>query len=218
MRIRVPPAVAARVAGAVVGTLARTWRVEHRHRERFDVARAAGEPMVVLLWHECLLPLLWDHRHLEVAIVVSEAVDGRYLAGYAERLGYRTIAGSSTRGGHQALRGMLKHLRGGGLVAVTPDGPVGPRREVKPGALIAAQRTGAIVVAAQVVARRAWRLRSWDRFMVPRPFSELRIGYGPARRVGPGPEGTEDAVRVIRGDLDSLEQELLWHGVAAPIA
>ena len=79
-----------------------------------------------LLWHEALLPLLWHHRRQAIAIVVSEARDGQYLADFAASLGYRTVRGSSTRGAARALLGAVRELQAGHAVAFTPDGPAGP--------------------------------------------------------------------------------------------
>ena len=99
-------------------------------------------PLLVLLWHDALLPLLWYHRGRGVVVVVSRARDGQYLVDQAHRLGYRTVEGSSHRGGVQAMRGALRALNEGAIVAITPDGPRGPRRVIKPGGLAAAQAAG----------------------------------------------------------------------------
>ena len=108
------------------------------------MARAvqARRPHVFLLWHEALLPLLWHHRNQAIMIVVSEAREGQYLADFAASLGYRPVRGSSTRGAARALLGAVRELQAGHSVAFTPDGPRGPRRELKPGVVAAAQRGG----------------------------------------------------------------------------
>src|SRR5215210_572132 len=126
--------------------LASTWRVTVANEERWRTLHRAGRPHVFLLWHEVLLPLLWQHRAQGITIVVSEARDGQYLSDLAVALGYRAIRGSSTRGGTRALLGAVRALRAGGAVAFTPDGPRGPRRELKPGVIAAAQRGGGYVI------------------------------------------------------------------------
>jgi lysophospholipid acyltransferase (LPLAT)-like uncharacterized protein len=88
---------------------------------------------------------------------------------------YRTIHGSSRRGAERALLSLAREVEGGAHVAVTPDGPRGPAESFAPGALIAAQRSGAPIVLLRAVADRAWRLRSWDRFMIPKPFARVTI-------------------------------------------
>jgi hypothetical protein len=144
---------------------------------------------VFLLWHEVLLPLLWQHREQAIAIVVSEARDGQYLADFAASLGYRSVRGSSTRGAARALLGAVRELEAGHAVAFTPDGPRGPRRELKPGVVAAAQRGGATIVPLHAEADRAWRLDSWDRFMIPKFGARVRIVYGRPFEVAEGDAG-----------------------------
>jgi lysophospholipid acyltransferase (LPLAT)-like uncharacterized protein len=212
MRIRVPPAVVRHGAVPLLALAAATWRVERRHRERWDACLARTGPRLFLLWHEALLPLLWCHRGLSIAIVVSEAREGRYLRDFATRLGYVPIAGSSRRGAVKAMRGALRALADGALLAVTPDGPIGPRRVIKPGALAAAGITGASVHTVHAVARPAVRLRSWDRFMIPLPGARVRVAYGPPFRIEPGPDSVAEAAARAAADLDALEQEIAWPG------
>ncbi len=210
MRLRISPEVAARVLGPLVSTLARTWRIESVHPERWAGLVDAGRPYVFLLWHDALLPLLWWHRGRGVTIVVSEAQDGQYLAEYARRIGYREARGSSTRGGVRALLAVVKVLRAGGVAAFTPDGPRGPRREFKGGVLLAAQRGGATVLPLHAGADRAWRLDSWDRFLVPKPFARVRIVYGTPIEVGPGDDGMTAARIRAEAELGDVVREAKW--------
>lgn len=156
------------------------------------------------------MPLLWWHRDQRIAILVSEAREGQYLADYASRIGYDTMPGSSTRGGARALLGAIRALEDGSSVAITPDGPRGPRRDVKPGLVRAAQRTGAKILPLHAVAASAWHLGSWDRMMVPKPFAAIDLGYGEPFAVGPGAEQLERgvaqcgaALRAVEGDLQT---------------
>lgn len=217
MRIAVPPGAAVGVLGPIVSLLARSWRVETVHEERWRAVVAAGRPHVFLLWHDALLPLLWQHRRTGVTIVVSEAADGQYLAGYARRLGYREATGSSTRGGVRALLGAVKALRAGGSVAFTPDGPRGPRREFKGGVLVAAARGDAVVVPLHAGADRAWHLKSWDRFLVPKPFARVRIVYGVPFEVGAGEAGIRTAEARANAELANAVNEVAWDDGATGI-
>jgi lysophospholipid acyltransferase (LPLAT)-like uncharacterized protein len=216
MRLPIRPGVAALLGAPVFALLARSWRLETIHEERWRVLVEAGRPHVFLLWHDALLPLLWHHRGRGVTIVVSEARDGQYLAAYARRLGYREALGSSTRGGVRALVGAVKALQAGGTVAFTPDGPRGPRRELKGGVLLAAQRGGAVVVPLHAAADRAWLLRSWDRFLVPKPFARVRIAYGATFEVAPGPEGLLEARADAEAGLAEAVREVRWDDAATP--
>jgi hypothetical protein len=124
-----------------------------------------------------MLPLLYQHRDEGVSVLISEHQDGELIARIAQSLGFRTVRGSTTRGASRALLGLARELDAGHDVAITPDGPRGPARSFAPGALIAAQRADAPVILVGVAVRRAWRLRSWDRFVIPRPFTRVGIAY-----------------------------------------
>lgn len=157
--------------------LAATWRIRTVGSDDISAHRAAVGPVIFAFWHGGMLPLLWQHRGEGVAVLVSEHGDGELVARAAERLGYATVRGSSRRGAERALLGMVRAVRGGRDAAFTPDGPRGPARTFAPGALIVAQRTGAPVVLVSMAASRAWRLRSWDGFRIPKPFARVTIQY-----------------------------------------
>jgi len=180
--------------------LASTWRFEVDGREHHDLA-ACG-PFVYALWHHALLPLLWWHRHRGITLLVSRHRDGELLAGPAARLGYRLARGSSTRGGASGFRALLRDLGDGRVVAVTPDGPTGPARQVKSGVLRAAAVAGVPILPVTAVASRGWRLRTWDRLLVPGPFARVCVRYGTPLL----PEGGNDAAlgRAVAGALDAL--------------
>ena len=169
--------------------------------ERWRTLYAARRPHVFLLWHEALLPLLWQHRRQSITIVVSEARDGQYLAEFAAALGYRAVRGSSTRGAARALLGAVRELRSGYAVAFTPDGPRGPRREMKPGVVAAAQRGGGVVVPLHAEADRAWRLDSWDRFMIPLPFAAVDLDFA---MLNIPPEADRDAIDGLIAEAEHL--------------
>jgi lysophospholipid acyltransferase (LPLAT)-like uncharacterized protein len=208
VKIRVPRRLVRVAAGPLVSMLAGSWRRVVRDADRYTPLRGRGEPIIFLLWHEVLLPLLWHHRGEQIAIVVSQGREGQYLADYAEGLGYRICPGSSSRGGARALLGAVRALEGGGVAAFTPDGPRGPRREVKPGVAAAAQRAGAWIVPLHATVDRAWRLRSWDRMVVPKPLARVTIGYGQPFRVEAGDEGLVRGIAACGEALATLEREL----------
>jgi len=212
MKVAVPPAVVRLLGGPMVSTLAASWRISVHHDVHWRALVDAGERFVFLAWHEALLPLLWQHRGQDVAIVVSEGREGRYLGDYASGLGYHLLPGSSSRGGTRALLGAVRSLRAGRPVAITPDGPRGPRREVKPGVVRAAQRERAWVLPLHASAERAWRVRSWDRLMIPKLGSRLHVGYGTPFRVAFGPEGLATGVRQCAEALRQLEATMAWGG------
>jgi lysophospholipid acyltransferase (LPLAT)-like uncharacterized protein len=165
--------------GAALRALAATWRYKIVGDEPVKSARASGKPVIFSLWHGQMLPLLWHHRNEGIAILISEHRDGEIIARVATSLGYGLIRGSTTRGGDRALLTLAKQLKAGVDAAVTPDGPKGPARSYAPGALIAAQRSGALIVPIAAHATRAWHMSSWDKFMIPKPFATVTVAYGP---------------------------------------
>jgi lysophospholipid acyltransferase (LPLAT)-like uncharacterized protein len=167
-----------RAGTALIRLLAMTWRMRADNDSAVRAARASGQRVIFTLWHGELLPLLWYHRNQGIAVVISEHRDGEIIAQIAERLGYATVRGSSSRGGSRALIGLMRALESGLDGAVTPDGPRGPAHVFAPGAAIASQRTGVPLLPIRASAARAWRLKSWDRFLVPKPFATVRVTYG----------------------------------------
>ncbi|MFI5235005.1 MAG: lysophospholipid acyltransferase family protein [Gemmatimonadales bacterium] len=204
MRIKVSPRVGAVLGPLFLRALASTWRMRREGSARWDAARASGRPLVMMCWHESLLPLVWNHRGQGITLVVSEARDGGYLADLGTALGYRLVRGSSTRGGTRALLGAVRELEEGHTVAFTPDGPRGPRREMKPGVAAAAQRSGALIIGLHAVANRAWRFRSWDRFALPQPFARVTVRYSEPFEVGPGSDGIADGLTRATDALAAL--------------
>ena len=181
-RRRAKVAIVSTLGGGVVRLLARTWRMSTRGEDAFAALRATGAPMVIVLWHGELLPILWQHRDQGISVLISTHSDGEIIARICQSLGCRTVRGSSSRGGARALLELVRELDGGHEVAVTPDGPRGPRREFAPGAVVAAMRAGVPVIAFGATVDRAWRLRSWDRFVIPKPFARVTIAYSAGER------------------------------------
>jgi lysophospholipid acyltransferase (LPLAT)-like uncharacterized protein len=166
----------AAIVGVAVRILARTWRVREIHQGGTgDIVRQHDRPVVFCLWHCELLCHMWNFRGLGIVVLISEHGDGEIAARAAESIGYRTIRGSSRRGADRALLALAREAESGAHVAVTPDGPRGPAESFAPGALIAAQRARAPIVLLRAEANRAWRLRSWDRFIIPKPFARVTI-------------------------------------------
>lgn len=173
----------------VLRLLGATWRIERVDMEERDAELANGGRCIFALWHARLLPLIFTHRGRGAAVLISRHRDGELIARLVEQLGYVTARGSSTRGGGEGAREMLRYAERGHLLAVTPDGPRGPAEVVKAGLPYLASRSGLPVIPVAAAARHAWRLRSWDGFRIPRPFTRLVVGYGEPIRVPPGLEG-----------------------------
>ena len=199
------PLVAA-MGFALVGLLARTWRYRLVHRENAQALYDARRPFIFALWHNRILPLLYAHRHEGMVLLISRHRDGGYLATLAERWGYRFVRGSSHRGGDVGLLGVVRALKGGSVVAVTPDGPRGPAERVKPGVVAAAQHAGVPIVPATARVSRAWTLASWDRFAIPKPFATIEVVYGAPLDVGTGKEGMRAGLSAVEAGLHALSR------------
>lgn len=170
------------VGGWLLSCLGRTWRVRVVGREAL-LARSTGDARVVLtLWHGQMLPILWVHRQ-PTGVLISEHRDGEIIARIVSRFGFFGVRGSTSRGGARALLECVQVLRQGADVAITPDGPRGPRHSFAAGALVVAFRAGATVVPIVAYVDRAWRLRSWDAFEIPKPFARVIVRYGAPRTV-----------------------------------
>lgn len=179
----------------VLRALAVTWRFRTRGMAKWRDGDRAGEATILALWHGHLLPLGYFMRNRGIEILVSEHRDGEVIARVLHHLGHRTIRGSSTRGGARALGQMIRALRDGHTVAITPDGPRGPAGRMARGVLVAAQRAGATVTTLFVTADRAWRLRTWDAFMIPKPFATVTVHFGdPTLVAGTTPADAEAQV------------------------
>jgi lysophospholipid acyltransferase (LPLAT)-like uncharacterized protein len=175
---------AAGLAGhAVTSALFRTVRTRSEGDEHYRRLRRERTPVIFSVWHAQLLSLAVRHRDEGVVALVSEHADGEYLVRLIERIGFATVRGSSTRGGIQGLKGLIRAAREGHDLTITVDGPRGPACVFKPGALLAAQTTGCPVIPVGMGCSAAWRFDSWDRFLVPKPFATVRIAYGEPRWV-----------------------------------
>lgn len=170
----------------------------------------AGEPVVFVLWHGRLLPCTYHHRELGLTTLISQHRDGDYIAGIVRGWGYHPVRGSSSRNATGALRELVRSVRNGSSVAITPDGPRGPRGELKPGAVALAQLTGAPLIPASCSADRAWWFGGWDRFLVPQPFARCTVGFGPPVEVprDASPSRLEQLRRETQERLHTLTRSL----------
>lgn len=167
----------------------------------------AGKPVVFCYWHRHQL-FCWRYlrqlidRGAKIGWLISASVDGEVPTGIANAIGGGIVfRGSTTVGGSEALRAICKAVRREGVSPVaTPDGPYGPRSEFKPGVVKMAQLSGAPLLPLAYAARRAWVLRTWDRFVIPKPFTRIVLAAGPPLDV---PRDCDDAaVTVIQRRME----------------
>jgi lysophospholipid acyltransferase (LPLAT)-like uncharacterized protein len=144
-------------------------------------------------WHELLLIGCCDLAHYRPTIMISQSRDGDRVTWIAERLGWSVVRGSSSRGGARALLQVVRLLKQGIFLGHLVDGPRGPRRVLKPGLLMMAQHSGAVLIPTVYAAKWSWRPNSWDRQCIPFPFSTVVAHHLPPRCVRPNldPESVE---------------------------
>jgi len=165
-------------ASRLIGVASRTWRFRVIGEETVTRLHAENKPILFTFWHGEMLALLWHHRNRGVNVLVSEHKDGEIIARILEWMGYALIRGSTSRGAGRALIGLVRALKAGQDVAVTPDGPRGPRHKFAAGSVIAAQRSGAPILPTAAHVDRFWKMSSWDGFLIPKPFAKITIAYG----------------------------------------
>jgi len=135
----------------------------------------AERPYVYSFWHNCMIPAMYWCRNLNVRVMSSDSFDGEYTGRIMQKFGFVKVRGSSSKGAIRALLGMRRALEDGWTVAFTIDGPKGPRYVAKPGPVVLSRSTGAPLVVFHIAIDRAWILNTWDRAMIPKPFSRALI-------------------------------------------
>lgn len=184
-------AVAPRLAYAYIRLLRASMRLEWRGRERLEALRRDGGRFILAFWHSRLVMMPYVYPGGRITVLSSRHRDSEMLARVLVRLGLDLSKGSSTSGGAAGLRDILRKTRAGYDVAFTPDGPKGPRRVVKPGVVVAARLSGLPILPVAFSAKPAWRLGTWDRTLLPRPFARGLYLYGEPFVVPRDAEGAE---------------------------
>jgi len=142
---------------------------------------SAGGSVIICCWHQQFFSAIRhfrNYRHLKPPLMISRSGDGGVIAGVASRTGWDIVRGSSSKGGSEALDEMASLLRARRIAAHVLDGPRGPAGRIKAGLVRLAQLGNAVIAPFYVTADHAWFFRSWDRFMVPKPFSRVRLRFG----------------------------------------
>lgn len=172
-------AVFSAVGGTLLSLWGRTIRIRFVNREVPQRFREEGTNFIYAFWHGRQFILFPAHRGEGVVIPASESRDGEIQARILRRFGFEVVRGSSKRKGERALLGLVDALRSGKSIALAVDGPRGPVYEVKQGVTYLAGKLGKPIVPVISGARRSWVLdKIWDRYLLPRPFTECVVVYG----------------------------------------
>ena len=193
------------IAGAL-RLLYRSCRIEVRGAEHFDEQVAGQGHVLLCFWHESMGLAGCHYRGRNYHTLTSYSFDGEMAARVIHWFGEEAVRGSSSKGGREGLDQLEKAVRLVEGIGITLDGPRGPRRVSKPGAAILSARSGVRLLPNAFVPTRAWRLRSWDRFPVPKPFSRIVAAYAPALDA-PG-DDTPEAVEPVRQQLETALNRL----------
>jgi lysophospholipid acyltransferase (LPLAT)-like uncharacterized protein len=196
----------ARLVGALIVLHRATLRVERLHFDHYLGLRARGVPILFALWHGRMFLSIQAHRGEGIVTMASRSKDGELIARWLERNGYIVVRGSTTRGGGEALRRMVRSVRSGKYAALTVDGPKGPPRIVQPGVVQLARLTGAWILPITSSASRPRFLASWDRYLLPLPFSRGFVAYGEPFPI-PREMSDEAASASIASALDAATAE-----------
>jgi lysophospholipid acyltransferase (LPLAT)-like uncharacterized protein len=140
-----------------------------------------GGSVLLCTWHQQFFSAIRHfkkYRKYKPGLMISRSLDGEVIAGVANRTGWYTIRGSSSKDGRKALGGMIQKLKETGLAAHIVDGPRGPAGVVKAGVIRLASAANAVIVPFSTSADRAWYFNSWDRFMLPKPFARVTVKFG----------------------------------------
>ncbi len=207
--------LAARLLSWLLVLLRATWRVRFgAGSEHLDRLLATERPIIFAFWHSRLVVCDFIRnrtidRGRPVALLTSLSRDGELAARAAGRRGYRIIRGSTSRGGLTSMLRLRRAMRAGASAAIAPDGPRGPACKVQPGTVMLAQRAGAPILPAAYAASRCWRVRSWDRLVVPKPFARVVVTVGEPLEVPSQLSGAE--LEELASELERRLDELVSH-------
>jgi lysophospholipid acyltransferase (LPLAT)-like uncharacterized protein len=184
---RIMLAVVPRFVWALLRIVERTWRFEVIAEEGVDPVLFGQRPgpEIYCFWHQCVLPCTIYFQHARAVILISQSFDGELITRILRMFGFDAVRGSSSRGARGGLLG-LKHVIETGRTAIfTADGPRGPIYETKMGPIKLAQTTGAPIGVFHLQPEHAWTLNSWDRFLIPRPFTRIVVSWAQWTHVPP---------------------------------
>ena len=194
------------LAAGFIRALRASVRFRHHGDVRMREWEREGRHFILAFWHRHLLLMPYSYRGSRISVLVSQSKDGELIARTVARLGIDSSRGSSSRGGIAGMRALLRKAAEDWDIAFTPDGPRGPLRQVQPGVILAAAATGLPIQPVAIAASQAKLLRSWDRFMVPLPFSTVHFVYGEPLVVERRGD-TVEAAAELKKRLDVAEAE-----------
>ncbi len=174
-------------------------------REEGAQENVAQRPLIISFWHACILPATYLFRNVGIRVMSSNSYDGEYMGRIIHKFGFVAVKGSSSRNAVRALLGLRRALQQGWAVAFSIDGPRGPRNKVKPGPVALARSSSVPLATFHIAVEDAWVLNTWDRLIIPKPFSRVLMRFGRLIPV-PAEASDEDVERYQQELQDSLDR------------
>jgi len=212
---RLTLAVAPRLVWALLSVVGRTWRYEVIAEEGVTPVLFGQKPgpEVYCFWHQCVLPCTLYFRKSNAVILISKSFDGELITRILKMFGFDAVRGSSSRGAREGLLGLRRVIESGRTAIFTADGPRGPIYQTKSGPIKLAQSTGAPIGAFHLEPERTWTLKSWDRFLVPKPFTRICVSWAQWTRVPADlpPEAFEPKRQELNNAIERARLRALQH-------
>jgi lysophospholipid acyltransferase (LPLAT)-like uncharacterized protein len=190
----------------VIRIICRTLRWEDIDWSNLEAVHQKGKRVIIAFWHGRIFLGTYAFRDRGIVVMTSQNRDGEYIARVIRRFGYGVARGSSTRGSRGAIVEILRQNKSNQDVAFTIDGPLGPRYVAKPGAAFVARKTGNAVLPFCVAVDKKWVMRSWDHFVVPKPFSRAFLKMGTPIYVDEN--ANDEEIRRAEAEIQSALNEL----------
>ena len=200
---RLTLAIIPRIVWALLMIIGRTWKFEVHAEPGVTPAFHGFTPSreIYCFWHQCVLPCAYYFRKTGATILISQSFDGELITRTLQLFGFNAVRGSSSRGGPQSLLALRQVLDKNQPAIFTADGPRGPIYQSKPGPIKLAQLTGAPIGAFHLEPQNAWQTNSWDRFLIPKPFTRIAVCWAQWTEVPTN--STSEALETKRQQLDT---------------
>lgn len=203
---KVTLAIVPRLTAWLIRAWFSTCRIREFGLEHRTACREYDNPVIVSFWHYSILYAFYHMRHESAVAMVSASKDGEYIARLAAQFGFASVRGSRNRRGLQAMKELIRHLDEGRHVALVADGSQGPALKVQPGAVLLASKSGSPILPITWSASHYWTAPSWDRLVIPKPFSRIDFYYGQPVFVPDGlkAEGLEEFRLQLEDNLNAV--------------
>ena len=194
----------------VLNVLLKSLRFNISSNEAIEQLLSSGQNFVVAFWHGKMIAGWYLFNKKNFAALISKSKDGEILAKLLAMWKFEVVRGSSHKGGKESMQILLDLVTNKYSIAITPDGPTGPAKVMKPGAVVISKKTGIPLVLVGIAYKRKWILNSWDKFELPKPFSEVFVKYSEPKFISSdlSYEETDEQIKGIGLELETLNKEV----------